>query len=104
MLGMYDDAGRLTYVGGVGTGFTHQMLVDLGRQLTPLQRPTSPFDPPVPREHARDAHWVNPQLVGEVTYRTLTPDGRLRHPAWRGLRPDREPAQVTLDLLRSPAR
>jgi ATP-dependent DNA ligase len=26
----YDDAGRLLYVGGVGTGFTHRMLVDLG--------------------------------------------------------------------------
>jgi bifunctional non-homologous end joining protein LigD len=55
---------------------------------------------PVPREHARDAHWIEPRLVGEVAYRTLTPDRRLRRPAWRGLRPDREPSEVTLDLLR----
>jgi bifunctional non-homologous end joining protein LigD len=94
LLGMYDDAGRLTYVGHVGTGFTQQALVHLGEQLKPLHRATSPFDPPVPREHARHAHWVQPRLVGEVAYRTLTPDGRLRHPAWRGLRPDREPNEV----------
>jgi bifunctional non-homologous end joining protein LigD len=100
LLGMYDDAGQLGYVGHVGTGFTHQMLVELARQLRPLHRARSPFAEPVPREHARDARWVQPRLVGEVTYRTLTPDGRLRHPSWRGLRPDREPAEVRRDLLR----
>jgi bifunctional non-homologous end joining protein LigD len=71
---MYDDAGPLTYVGGVGTGFSHQMLVDLGRQLRPLARSTMPFDRPVAREHVRDVHWVDPPLVGEVSYRTVTPD------------------------------
>jgi bifunctional non-homologous end joining protein LigD len=72
LLGMYDDAGRLTYVGNVGTGFTQQALADLGRQLRPLTRPASPFDLPVPRQDAREAHWVQPRLVGEVAYRTLT--------------------------------
>jgi bifunctional non-homologous end joining protein LigD len=99
LLGMYDRQGRLTFVGHVGTGFTHEMLTELGRQLQPLARATSPFDVPVPREHTRDAHWVHPQLVGEVAYRTRTPDNRLRHPTWRGLRPDRQPAEVTVDLL-----
>src|SRR6266545_3284803 len=60
-------------------------------QLRPLQRAASPFDLPVPREHSRGVHWVEPRLVGEVSYRTRTPDGRLRHPSWRGLRPDRQP-------------
>jgi len=43
--------------------------------------------------------WVQPRLVGEVAYRILTPDGRLRHPSWRGLRPDREPGAVKLEEL-----
>jgi bifunctional non-homologous end joining protein LigD len=94
LLGAYDQDGRLNYIGSVGTGFTHQALADLARQLQPLQRPSSPFDPPVPRGQARDAHWVQPHLVGEVSYRTLTPDRHLRHPSWRGLRPDREPSEV----------
>jgi bifunctional non-homologous end joining protein LigD len=73
VLGMYDDRGRLTYVGGVGTGFTQRMLVELGQHLTPLHRATTPFDRPVAREHTRDVHWVQPELVGEVSYRTRTP-------------------------------
>ena len=100
LLGVYDDAGRLGYAGNVGTGFTYQMLTDLARQLAPLRRATSPFDEPVPRPDAREARWVEPALVGEVAYRTLTPDGRLRHPAWRGLRPDREPAEARRANLR----
>jgi bifunctional non-homologous end joining protein LigD len=95
LLGRYDPAGRLTYVGNVGTGFTDRMLADLAKQLEPLRRNNSPFEPPVPREHARDAYWVEPRLVGEVIYRTLTPDGHLRHPAWRGLRPDKAPRDAT---------
>ena len=50
--------------------------------------------PGIPREHARGVQWVEPVLVGEVAYRTFTPDGRLRHPSWRGLRPDRTTAEA----------
>jgi bifunctional non-homologous end joining protein LigD len=96
LLGRYDEAGLLSFVGHVGTGFTERMLRDLAGQLRPLRRSTTPFGRPVPREHARDANWVEPHLVGEVAYRTLTPDGRLRHPSWRGLRPDKDPRDVTL--------
>jgi bifunctional non-homologous end joining protein LigD len=96
VLGAYDQAGRQVFTGGVGTGFTEQMLADLADQLRPLRCAGSPFDLPVPREHARGVHWVQPRLVGEVQYRNRTPDGRLRHPAWRGLRPDRDPTEVRL--------
>jgi bifunctional non-homologous end joining protein LigD len=94
LLGAHDEQGHLRYLGHVGTGFTDAMLRDLLAQLQPLRRPDSPFDEPVPREDARKAHWVHPELVGEVVYRTLTHDGRLRHAAWRGLRPDRNPDEV----------
>ncbi|GGO82412.1 non-homologous end-joining DNA ligase [Nonomuraea cavernae] len=94
LLGAHDPAGRLLYVGHVGTGFTDAMLADLRERLAPLERPDSPFTEPVPREYARDAHWVEPRLVGEVRYAEVTADGRLRHPSWRGLRPDKEPGRV----------
>jgi bifunctional non-homologous end joining protein LigD len=32
--------------------------------------------------------------VGEVVFSEWTRDGRLRHPAWRGLRPDKSPGEV----------
>ena len=98
LLGARDHDGRLRYLGNVGTGFTEQMLRDLLARLEPLRQDASPFDEPVPREHARGARWVTPELVGEVQYRTLTSDHRLRHAAWRGLRPDRDPEEVLADL------
>jgi bifunctional non-homologous end joining protein LigD len=79
----------LAYVGNVGTGFTDAALRDLQRRLDRLAAPASPFDAvPVPREFARAARWVRPELGGEVAYAELGGDGRLRHPRWRGLRPE----------------
>jgi bifunctional non-homologous end joining protein LigD len=94
LLGINNDAGELVYVGHVGTGFSDRALVELGTRLKPLQRKTSPFTDEVPRLHARDAVWVTPSLVGEVSYSEFTRDLRLRHPSWRGLRPDKSPAEV----------
>jgi bifunctional non-homologous end joining protein LigD len=93
LLGVPGDDG-LIYVGHVGTGFTDKMLRDLEADLEPLARDTSPFAHAVPREHARDAKWVEPQVVGEVVFTEWTREGRLRHPAWRGLRPDKAAGEV----------
>ena len=38
--------------------------------------------------------WVRPELVGEVEFGEFTPGGILRHSRWRGLRPDKSPAEV----------
>jgi bifunctional non-homologous end joining protein LigD len=94
LLGVPGEDG-LAYVGHVGTGFTDAMLRDLEHDLAPLARDASPFATTVPREHARNARWVEPQIVGEVAFGEWTREGRLRHPAWRGLRPDKSPAEVT---------
>jgi bifunctional non-homologous end joining protein LigD len=96
LLGAHDADGSLRYLGHVGTGFTDSVLDGLLARMTPLRRQDSPFDEVVPREHARHARWVEPVLVGEVEYRLITRDGRLRHAAWRGLRPDRAPDEVVL--------
>jgi bifunctional non-homologous end joining protein LigD len=93
LLAVTGNDGRLHYAGGVGTGFTDAALRQLDATLQPLRRPTPPLAD-VPREHARRAVWVEPTLVGEVAYRTWTPDQRLRHASWRGLRPDKSPAEV----------
>ena len=94
LLGVPDDDGRLIFAGHVGTGFTDRMLADLGSRLRAAERPTPPFDDEVPRMHAKDAHWVDPVLVGEVVFHEWTRDGRMRHPSWRGLRPDKAPEDV----------
>jgi bifunctional non-homologous end joining protein LigD len=89
LVGIPDDDG-LRYAGKVGTGFSDAALHDLERQLSGLERRTSPFLD-VPRKDAKDARWCSPTLVGEVAYSSWTDDRRLRHPRWRGLRPDKSP-------------
>jgi bifunctional non-homologous end joining protein LigD len=90
LLAVSGERDELTFAGNVGTGFTDSALRMLQQQLAPLARAT-PAMSEVPREHARYANWVEPILVGEVEHRNWTPDGRLRHPSWRGLRADRTP-------------
>lgn len=93
VLGVFEDHG-LVYIGNVGTGFTEAILRDLAARLAPLRRETNPFDTAVPREVERNAQWVEPELVGEVAFGEWTGEGYLRHPSWRGLRPDKAPEDV----------
>lgn len=86
--------GGLRYAGGVGTGFTERMLRDLMAELAPLERPGHPFAEDPPRADTRNAHWVEPKLVGEARYTERTGENRLRHPSWRGLRRDKTPDEV----------
>jgi bifunctional non-homologous end joining protein LigD len=95
LVGVHDDEGRLVYVGHVGTGFSDAALREVGALVT--ARRTPPFDGALPREVTRDAHWVEPALVGEVAYAVWTADGRLRHPSWRGLRDDLDPDDVVVE-------
>jgi bifunctional non-homologous end joining protein LigD len=88
LAGVPDDDG-LRYVGKVGTGFTDAMLKDLQRILAPLARTSSPFID-VPRKDAKDVMWCEPERWGEVRFSGWTGDGRMRHPSWRGLRPDKD--------------
>ena len=94
LVGVYSESGALLYGGHVGTGFSDSVLRMLTRRLDALRRPDSPFDGPVPAEYAGPAVWVEPRLVIEVTFNRWTRAGRMRAPAYRGLRDDKDPAQV----------
>jgi bifunctional non-homologous end joining protein LigD len=93
LIGVHDESG-LIYAGHVGTGFSVETLQLLGDKLRPLRRATSPFDGPVPPEHARPAVWVEPRLVIDVTFDRWTRAGRMRAPVYKGLRDDIDPAAV----------
>lgn len=88
------DGDALRYVGRVGTGFDDRMLRDLLERLIPLRTDENPLQG-IADADARDALWVRPELVGEVEFSEWTPDGSLRHPRWRGLRPDKAAAEIT---------
>ena len=89
LVGLYDGP-RLRYVGKVGTGFTQETLDVLATKLERLRTDRSPFDP-APR--MRDASWVRPKLVAQLAYAEWTADGKLRQPAFLGLRTDKDPAE-----------
>jgi DNA ligase D-like protein (predicted ligase) len=84
----------LQFAGRVGTGFTDKMLADLKALLKPLETSESPFTAPLSTVDAKGVTYVRPELVGEVRYSERTTDNRLRQPSWRGLRPDKTPAEV----------
>src|SRR5262249_40239958 len=101
LLGVNDD-GNLVYVGKVGTGFPSRMAVELRRRLEALGSPTCPFvKRPAGTTHA---HWVRPELVGEVEFTEWTPDGRLRHPSWKGLREDKPAREIVREIPAGTAR
>lgn len=87
----YWEGGRLMYAGKVGTGFSDSLLRDLYTKLVQLERSTSPFSAAVPDKGAR---FAEPELVAEVAFTNWTPDGRLRHPSFLGLRPDKAGSDV----------
>jgi bifunctional non-homologous end joining protein LigD len=86
------EGDRLRYAGKVGTGFTRATLQELSERLTPLVRETSPFEPELGIPRA--ATWVEPELVAQIAFMEWTPDGRLRHPSFLGLRFDKPPREV----------
>ncbi|MEV5642093.1 ATP-dependent DNA ligase [Streptomyces flaveolus] len=88
-------AGRLRYVGGVGTGWNETERTELAGLLRAAATDVCPFDP-VPR--LPEARWVVPRLVGEVRYSTRTREGMLRQPSWLRLRPDLAPEESAADL------
>jgi bifunctional non-homologous end joining protein LigD len=98
LLGAHDpDTGDLVYIGDVGTGFTEAERGRLQTRLDALERKRQPFAVAPPRADTARAHWVRPEMVGEVVFRQFTRGaGRLRHTAWRGLREDKKPADVLL--------
>jgi bifunctional non-homologous end joining protein LigD len=91
LVGYYDEDG-LHYAGKVGTGYNEQTLRELLAEMEPLERDTSPFagDPPL----KKNVRWVKPQLVAQIGFSEWTPDGRLRHPRFVGLRRDKKAKDV----------
>lgn len=95
LLGLYDDEGKLFYIGHAGTGrLTGAEWAELTRAVEPLRLPAKPFcnEP----ERSKDTTWLRPELVVKVQFLNWTPDGVMRHPsiqAWRIA--DRPPASCT---------
>jgi bifunctional non-homologous end joining protein LigD len=93
LVGEPTDQG-LQFRGRVGSGIAGKAGRLLSELLTPLIVDESPFTEVLPRLDRVDTVWVSPVLVVEVQYLRLTTDGRLRQPAYRGVRTDLTPVDL----------
>jgi len=89
------DKNAWRYTGHVGTGFSHALLKELHGKLFPLRTTKSPFPQRVKDEATTT--WVKPKLVAEVKFTEWTDSGEMRHPAFLGLREDKNPLDVVME-------
>ena len=78
----------LAYLGRVGSGLAGKEGERVLGELQGRGIDTSPFADEVPAMDAQGTTWVRPEVVMEVQSLGLSAQGRLRQPAYRGLRPD----------------
>ncbi|HEY2157851.1 MAG TPA: non-homologous end-joining DNA ligase, partial [Isosphaeraceae bacterium] len=103
LVGYYDkDRETFRYAGKVGTGYTHEVLLDLRRRLDEIGRDANPFDEGDPPT-GEGVHWVRPRFVAEIAFAEWTQNGLLRQPRYEGLRPDKRPRDCRRERPKSVA-
>jgi bifunctional non-homologous end joining protein LigD len=84
----------LRFLGRVGSGLAGRAGDGLLRDLVPLEAARCPFETEPPREDSAGATWVQPVVVVDVESLGLSSNGRLRQPAYKGMRRDLTAAEV----------
>jgi bifunctional non-homologous end joining protein LigD len=94
----YYDKGKFRYAGKIGTGFNDRTGAALADKLRKLERKSQPFEGQLPSEVRRGAHWAEPKAVVEAEFGAWTGDRILRHAAFKGVREDKDPKEITIEL------
>jgi bifunctional non-homologous end joining protein LigD len=84
------DGERWVYRGRAGSGIGESDIGPLLAALEPLRRPDNAAHGE-PIDRADECIFVEPRLVVRVSYLEWTPEGRLRHAVFRGVRHDKAP-------------
>jgi len=84
-LAQADGNDGLKYIGRVGTGFDERSLKAVWQELARLTKVKKPIkEKPLTPETV----WVEPKLMCEVAFASMTQAGMLREPVFLRLRPD----------------
>jgi bifunctional non-homologous end joining protein LigD len=95
----------LMYAASVRAGFTPEFRRVLLPHFEELQRPRCPFSNLPDRGEGRWGEgltaakmalcrWLDPSIVARIEFLEWTPDNRLRHPRFAGLRSDKDAREV----------
>ncbi|WP_434716987.1 DNA ligase D [Paraburkholderia sp. A2RO-4L] len=104
LIGVYDDKGTLQYSGKVGTGFDASRLKAMAGELAARERKTSPFAAVPAADRRACVHWVEPELVAEVRFKTWTSAGVVRQASFVGLREDKPAQSIVRESQPPPVR
>lgn len=92
------EGDQLRYAGKVEQGFSDAQAKSVVDRLRPLLTRARALSEKLDKPNAR---WVRPDLLAEVEYRALTPEGRVRHPSFKGIREDLSTEPVSKSPPRS---
>ena len=84
------DGDELLYAGKVERGFSEQQVKQLKQRLDPYRTRTQPLTTKVDKPKAA---WFKPAVLVDVEFRALTGKRKVRHPSYKGVREDLEPAK-----------
>ncbi len=94
----YFDGGTLFYAGRVGTGYSSDQARSLRTELEKIAAAKPKLGNTLPAGSEKGVRWAKPQLVCEVEYRGWTADKLIRQSAFKGLREDRAPEEIVLEV------
>lgn len=87
---------KLKYIGHSGGGFSSSEIKELHQTLSKIKTDKSPLTEKVSINSP--ITWVKPKLVCQIEFSEWTPDSRMRHPIYAGLRVDKKPEEVRLEI------
>lgn len=95
VLGAYRNK-ELVFIGHSGGGFSQLMLENIYKRLAPIIIDRASFSE-IP-DLKSGVSWVKPEIVIEVHFNEWTSEGIMRQPVFKGIREDKDPGDVTLEI------
>lgn len=96
IVGIYNNNNELEYAGHVGGGFNSSLLKSVHKELSKYIQKNCPFKTKPKRN--KDATWVKPKLICEVSFAEWTKDNIMRQPIFEGLREDKKAKEVKKEV------
>lgn len=104
----YYDGEKLLFAGNVRAGFVPHARREVMARMRFLETDVCPFANlpekqrgtqwAITREQMKDCGWIKPEPVAQVSFAEWTPDARLRHATFSGLRQDKEALTIVREI------